>query len=189
MKLIATVLWGIFTCIPRAYDRFIVMSIKKSMLQSCGEKVTIGRGSNFTWSNVVIGDEVTVGINALFLSTRAKIIIGNHVIFGPNVTLITGDHRIDIVGCHINSVTDNEKLPENDKDIIIEGDNWIGANVIILKGVKIGEGAVVAAGSVVTKEVPKYTIWAGVPARQIGLRFDEEGIKRHNKILRKEQKK
>ena len=69
------------------------------------------------------------------------------------------------------SLTDKDKLPENDQDIVFEGDNWIGANATILKGVKIGYGAVVAAGAVVTKDVTPYAIVGGVPAKKIRNRY------------------
>ena len=69
-------------------------------------------------------------------------------------------------------VTDDEKLPENDLDVVFEGDNWIGASAIILKGVTIGKGSVIAAGSVVTKSIEPYTIVGGVPAKTIKKRFE-----------------
>ena len=106
------------------------------------------------------------------MCTRAKIIFGDHVMTGPGVTMITGGHRIDIPGRPMKSIHNNEKLPENDQDIILNGDNWIGANSIILRGVTIGEGAVVAAGAVVTNDVPPYSIVGGVPARVLKRRFD-----------------
>ena len=81
--------------------------------------------------------------------------------FGPNCSIITGDHRIDIVGKYMQEVTVAEKKPENDMPVVIEGDNWIGANALILKGVTVGKGAVVAAGSVVTHNVPSYSIVGG----------------------------
>lgn len=62
------------------------------------------------------------------------------------------------------SIGDDEKLPENDMDITIENDVWIGANVTILKGVTIREGSVIAAGAVVTKDVESYSIYGGVPS-------------------------
>ena len=83
--------------------------------------------------------------------------------FGPRVTVITGNHRTDVVGKPMIEVT--EKLPENDQDVVFEGDNWIGANVTILKGVTIGEGAVIAAGAVVTKNVDGYSIWGGTSTK------------------------
>lgn len=55
-------------------------------------------------------------------------------------------------------ITDEMKLTENDQSVTLCGDNWVGANATILKGVTIGEGAVVAAGSLVIKEVPPYAI-------------------------------
>ena len=103
--------------------------------------------------------------------------------FGPKVTVITGGHRTDIVGRYMSSVTDSEKRPEDDRDIVFEGDNWIGANVTVLRGVKIGKGAVVAAGAVVTKDVPAYSIVGGVPAKVIKNRFSEEDLKRHLEML------
>lgn len=69
----------------------------------------------------------------------AKIIIHDHVIFGPNVTIVTGDHRTDIVGRFIDEITDTNKLPENEQDVVIDGDNWIGANTSIMKSVKLEE--------------------------------------------------
>lgn len=67
--------------------------------------------------------------------------------------------------------------------VIIEGDNWIGANAIILKGVTVGRGAVVAAGSVVIHDVPPYSIVGGVPAKVISERFSPSEIQQHEKIL------
>ena len=69
--------------------------------------------------------------------------------------------------------TNKEKDKSIDKDVIFEGDNWIGANATILKGVTIGYGAVVGAGAVVTKDVPPYAIVGGNPAKIIRFRKDE----------------
>ena len=92
--------------------------------------------------------------------------------FGPGVTVVTGNHRIDIPGKYIIDITDQEKREEDDQPVIFEGDNWIGANAIILKGVTIGRGAVIAAGAVVTKSVPEYAIVGGNPAKVLRFRFD-----------------
>ena len=109
--------------------------------------------------------------------------------FGPGVTIITGDHRTDMIGRYMKTVGDNEKLPENDKDVIIENDVWVGANVTILKGVEIGEGSIVAAGSVVTKSVPPYSIVGGVPARVIKARFTPEQIEQHKEYIKEREEK
>ncbi len=99
------------------------------------------------------------------------------------MTIRGGDHRYDIVGRFIDTIKDEEKLPENDQDILFEGNNWIGMNVIILKGVKIGKGAIIAAGSVVTKNVPPYSIFGGVPGRVLKYRFTEKQILEHEKHI------
>lgn len=183
MKNIVRFFWELTHLIPRGFHKFILMPIIKLMLNSCGKKVIISSGCNFTWRNVDIGNDVYIGPHAMFMCTRARIVIGDHVMFGPNVSMITGGHRIDIVGRYMTSITNEEKLPENDKDIVLEGDNWIGANTTILKGVRIGKGAVVAAGAVVTKDVPPYSIVGGIPASVIKMRFDEETIKKHKNLL------
>ena len=166
--------------LDRIFERVLFQPYRRSLLGKCGKKVRIGMEG---WKNVEIGNYVCLGVETLFLTTRAKIHIGDHVIFGPNVSIITGDHRIDIKGKFIDQVTDKDKTSENDQDVIIEGDTWIGAHVIILKGVTIGRGAVVAAGAVVTKSVQPYAIVGGVPARVIGYRFEEEDIREHEELL------
>ena len=70
-----------------------------------------------------------------------------------------------------------------DKDIIIEQDVWIGANVTILKGVRIGRGAVVAAGSVVVRHIPPYAIAGGIPAKIIKFKWDFDDILTHESFL------
>ena len=98
---------------------------------------------------------------------------GDDVMFGPGVTVITGDHRTDILDRPMITVTDSEKSPDNDKDVVFEGDNWVGANAIILKGVTVGKGSVVSAGAVVTHDVPPYAIVGGVPAKVIRMRNEK----------------
>jgi acetyltransferase-like isoleucine patch superfamily enzyme len=159
------------------------MPFKKAMLKKCGKHVVIGKGSSMTYRNISVGDSVSIGKNAMFMCTRAEIIIGNHVMFGPSVFMITGGHQTDVVGRYMDSIQDNEKSPENDKDIVLEGDNWIGANAIILKGVTIGQGAVVAAGSVVTRNVPSYCIVGGIPAKVIKERFNPDEKAKHISLI------
>lgn len=131
--------------------------------------------------NIIIGNNVSIPKRATFYSTNAKLKIKDNVIFGPNPTIITGDHRIDVIGLPI--IDSHEKLPENDMDVTIEEDVWTGANVVILKGVTIGRGSVVAAGAVVTKSCPPYSIIGGVPARVLKYRFTIDGIIEHEKLI------
>lgn len=175
--------------IIKLFNRFALHPYYRHALKSCGSNVTFGKSVEITWKNCSVGDDVSIGGGALFICALAPISIGSHTMFGPNVTMITGDHRIDIVGRWMKSVTNTEKLPENDQPIILEGDNWIGANVTILKGVTIGQGAVIAAGAVVVKDVPPYSIVGGAPARVISHRFTNEQIYEHEKILGINRKK
>ena len=133
--------------------------------------------------NLSVGDGTSIPKGSTFYCTRAELIIGKKVLFGPNPTIITGDHRIDIIGKYIIDVTDDEKLPEQDVQVVIEDDCWIGANVTILKGVTIGRGSVVAAGAVVTKSFPPYSIIGGVPAKLIKIRFSQEQVLEHENLL------
>ena len=133
--------------------------------------------------NLSIGDHTLIPKGSTFYCTRAELRIGNNVIFGPKPTIITGDHRIDLIGKHIINITDEEKLPDQDLPVIIEDGVWCGANITILKGVTIGRGSVVAAGAVVTKSFPPYSIIGGIPAKVIRMRFTEEEIERHERLL------
>lgn len=168
----------------RAFNKLIMSPIKQARFAQCGRHVTVGAQSKFHYHNIYCGNHVSIGRNAEFICSRAKIKIGDHVMFGPHVFAITGMHRIDVLGRYMDEITNNEKLPENDKDIVFEGDNWIGANAVILRGVTIGTGAVVAAGAVVTKDVPPYSVVAGCPARVVKVRFDQTQIEQHEAILK-----
>lgn len=152
--------------------------IWKRCMKHCGVGVRIRPMSSDLkgLSNLSIGDFTSIPKGSTFYCTRAELHIGNKVIFGPKPTIITGDHRIDVIGKYIIDVTDEEKLPNQDAPVIIEDDVWCGANVTILKGVTIGRGSVIAAGAVVTKSCPPYSIIGGVPAHVIKRRFTDDEI-------------
>ena len=137
--------------------------------------------------NIIAGDYINIGCGATIFTKRAKLIIKGHFVSGPGLTVISGDH-MPIVGRFIDEVTNDDKdvldtLHQYDQDIIIEEDVWCGANVIILKGVTIGRGSVIAAGSVVTKNIPPYSIACGVPCRPIKQKWTSEKIQEHERIL------
>lgn len=98
------------------------------------------------------------------------------------MTIITGDHKY-IPGRWLDSIKANEKEDFYDQDVTIEEDVWIGANVTILKGVTIGKSSIIAAGSLVIKDVPPYSIVEGVPAKIIKMKWDENDIKLHDKFI------
>lgn len=130
---------------------------------------------------IELGDNVSIGPRAIIYAIYKKIIIGNNVLIGPNVTMVNGDHSIRKIGVPI--INNHEKLPQDDADIIVEDDVWIGANVTILKGVNIGRGCVIAAGAVVVKDTPPYTIIGGIPAKIIGVRFYADEVKQHESAI------
>jgi maltose O-acetyltransferase len=161
-------------------------SIQKKKFASCGRDVFVGPKCTFNESHLFLGNHIFIGERASFMAAVANIYIDDYVVFGPNVTIRGGDHRTDVVGKHIIEV--KEKLPENDKDVIIESGVWVGCNVVILKGVTVGRGAVIAAGSIVTKNVLPYSIVAGNPARILKMRFNEAEIHEHERQLRERLK-
>ena len=108
--------------------------------------------------NIEVGDNFFANYNFVVLD-GAKVTIGNNVFIAPNVGLYTAGHPLD-------HERRNQGI-EYARSITIEDDVWIGAGVQVCPGVTIGRGAVVAAGSIVTKDVPPFTMVAGVPAKVI----------------------
>ena len=159
--------------------------IWKRRMRHCGRGVYLRPMSSDIkgLENLSVGDGTSIPKGSTFYCTEAPLTIGKKVIFGPNPTIITGDHRTDIIGKYIIDVTVSEKLPENDAPVVIEDDVWCGANVTILKGVTIGRGSVVAAGAVVTQSFPPYSIIGGVPAKLLKRRFTEEEAKENDRQL------
>lgn len=180
-------MFNIKSLFERVYNKLYIPICKKRMA-NCGKEVYFSPyNSVFTYESMSVGNYVHIAYHADFVATRSRIIIGDHVVFGPHVCIRGGNHRVDVVGSYIDEVLDSDKLPENDADVIFEGDNWIGMNVTILKGVKIGRGAIIAAGSVVVRDVPRYSIVGGVVAKVLKMRFSEEEIAKHERILSEKQ--
>lgn len=157
---------------PKAWNRLIASPFHCMSFGKCGKHVRVGSHAVIQGrEHIQAADHVSIGRGCTFLCTRADVVIGDHVMFGPNVTVITENHRTDVRDKYMSDVTDRDKRPQDDQPVVFEGDNWIGANAVILKGVTIGRGAVVAAGAIVTKSVPDYTIVGGNPAKVIKERF------------------
>lgn len=149
---------------------------------------TFGRGTVFYAPN-----EMSIGANVYigkYCSLETDIEIGSGVIVGNNVGLVGRyDHDYSAIGIAIKDAPwiGNRDYAFKGKGlkIIIEDDVWIGYGSILLSGVKIERGAIIAAGSVITKNVEAYSIVAGNPAKKIGMRFLPEEIAIHEELLRK----
>jgi len=132
----------------------------------------------------ILGNHVGIGHYCVL---NTDVVLGNHVMLAAHVGLIARDpHTTDLVG-----VTMFES-PRGDKyRIVIEDDVWIGFGAVVLSGVHIGRGAIVAAGAVVTEDVPPYSIVAGSPAKVIKYRFSSDQILEHDHylVLRRDQDK
>jgi acetyltransferase-like isoleucine patch superfamily enzyme len=112
--------------------------------------------------NIYLGENSRINqYCCIWASENSKIILGDNVAMGPGVKIFSSNYQ----------TTDTEVpmilQPFVEKDILIGNDVWLGANSVIVAGVKIGDGSIIAAGSVVTKDIPEYTIAAGAPAKPI----------------------
>lgn len=109
-------------------------------------------------ARICIGDYTSINNNFLAIACK-EILIGSHCRIGINCQVLDSDFH---------DIEKNQRSSAGQSDAIVLGDNvWIGNNVIILKGVRIGENSIVGAGSVVTKSIPDNEIWGGSPARFI----------------------
>lgn len=117
-------------------------------------------------SKITIGDNVWMSKNIAFYAMNG-IVIGNDVIIAKDVSLISGNHGFKKASLKINE----QGFEKTAKPITIKDGVWIGDKAIVLKGVTIGKGAVIGAGSVVTKDVPEYSVVAGNPAKIISKRI------------------
>ncbi len=140
---------------------FVRTLIFKICLKKKGKRGNIDYGVYMRYMNhIELGDDVSINRNSQFHASHhfknVKISIGNHVAIGPNVCFLVAGH-------------DTSKLTLDDTaaDIVVKDHVWICGNSTVLQGVTIGEGAVVAAGAVVTKDVEPYTIVGGIPAVKI----------------------
>lgn len=136
--------------------------------------------------NVWVGESTYGKLNVYCNGANVKLRIGRFCSIGPNVCFVlNADHYLNNISTFpfkvmiCNSVK-YEAISKG--DIIIDDDVWFSCNCTILSGVHIGQGAVIAAGSVVTKDVPPYAIVGGVPAKVIKYRFEPEMIEELLKI-------
>ena len=170
----------ILDSIKSRYHSQIYSRYQKRRFASCGYDVAIGEDCHFfPYENIHLGDHIYIGPGARFISSEASIYIGSYVMLGPEVAIVTGNHRINVIGMYMFDV--KQKNPEDDMNVIIGDDVWVGMRAMLLKGVKIGRGSVIAAGAVVIEDVPDYSKYLG--KGKIKPRFTEEEIIVHQTML------
>jgi maltose O-acetyltransferase len=156
--------YGLFRYLPASssrytrWTRFLRRIVCTPLFRFAGANINVERGAAFgTGRKVSVGNNSGIGINCQIFG---EISIGNWVMMGPDVMFITTSHRFD--------QTDKPMYAQGisgEKKIVINDDVWIGARCIFLPGVSVGQGSVIGAGSVVTKNIPEFSIAAGNPAR------------------------
>ena len=123
--------------------------------------------------------------HATISTNNARFIMKKGAGSAEGLSVHTGNHMM-VVGKFYRAVTEKDKKDSGgtfDKDVIVEEDAWVGCNVTLLSGVTIGRGAVIAAGAVVTKDIPPYSIAGGVPAKFIKFKWSKEQILQHEAQL------
>lgn len=136
----------------------------KILLKKMGRKVLIRSGVRIDYPENIEIDDFSGVNDYCFIEGGVSVKIGKWVRLGPHVSILTMNH-----------VYQSRKIPIKQqglekKPVVIDDDVWIGINSVILPGVTIGKGAVVAAGSIVTKDVEPYSIVGGIPAKHIKMR-------------------
>lgn len=139
----------------------------RPVFRDCGLNVNIEHGADFgSGRNISIGDNSSIGVDC---RVYGDVVFGANVMTGPDVIIGPPEHGY--------SRTDIPMISQgfgSARQVVIGDDVWIGARVIILAGRQIGNGAIVAAGAIVTRDVPDYAIVGGNPARVIKSRLQDD---------------
>ena len=145
-----------------------------------GKNVHVQWSTTFSAPNrkIRIGNDVGIGGRCVITS---DLVISNDVLIAPHVALLSRyPHRADLVGSSM-----FQGPPADRGEIVIEEDVWIGFGAIILSGVRIGRGSIIAAGAVVLKDVPRYSVYLPQQDHVLRSRFTPEQIERHEAALQR----
>lgn len=171
MRLLALILYyGIAKRLPssdskfslgaKAFRRFLCKHIFDNVSDDANIEKNVFFGSG---RQISLGKKSGIGLNARI---QGPLDIGDFVMMGPDVMIYTSNHETSRVDIPMIDQGDTEK-----QKVIIEDDVWIGARAILMPGVRIGKGSIIAAGAVVTSDVEAYSVVGGVPARLIKKRI------------------
>lgn len=146
--------------------RAIRSRVAAPLFLQAGRSINVEHGASFGKGNRIrIGDRSGLGINARL---DGPVSIGSDVMMGPDVMIYAIGHDFSDTGTPM--IQQGMTAP---REVVIEDDVWIGARAILLPGVRVGQGSVVAAAAVVTKSVPPFSVVAGNPARVVKTRIGD----------------
>lgn len=173
LRRLRTGIINIITQYVNPYDR--------SKYGRIGEHSIVKSNSLLVQEKMYLGDYVIIQEQTNFIANKGKLIVGKYSVISSGCTIVPGAHKLT-VGVPFYLAAMNH-INDAEGDIVIEEDCWIGTGCILLPKCHIGRGAVVGAGSVVTKDVPPYAIVAGAPAKIIATKFSIEQILKHELSL------
>lgn len=177
MKALIRRLLGGFRTIYQQY----VEPYNKKKYAKIGEHTIIASNTYMVPRNMKIEDYCVIQDRLNFISFKGKLYVKKYSVISSGVTIVPASHQLTVgVPFYLYTVG---HINDKEGDVRIDEDCWIGTGSIILSNCHIGRGAVVAAGAVVTKDVPPYAVVAGVPARIIASKFTREQIMEHESIL------
>ena len=169
-------------------DRFWLFFIKRCM-GYCGKNVKMFPTTSVIKGvqNIYLSDDVRFGRYAMIYTSDAKFIVDTKVAIAPYFKVITGNHH-----SHVGHFFFDNDMPINkddNKDVRIESDCWVGTNVTVLAGVTIGRGSIIASGALLNKSFPPYSIIGGVPGKLLKYRFSIDEILEHESVLYPQEKR
>lgn len=158
---------GTAKLLPRSTHSSVSRRIRgffaRRICASVGKDVNIERGATFG-RLLTIGDRSGVGVDC---ELRGEVHLGNDVMMAPECCFYTVNHEVSRCDIPMREQGDAEAEP-----IYVGDDVWFGRRAMVMPGVRIGDGCIIAAGAVVTKDIPSFSIAGGVPARIIGSRVE-----------------
>lgn len=138
--------------------RYIIL---KALIRSCGDNVRIGTNVQILgWDKLSVGNNVSIHSNC-YIDANGEIVIGDNVSIAHNTSILSTNHNWNDISIPI------KYNPITHKKVIVSENVWIGCGSRILAGVRIDTRSIIAAGAVVTKDVPSNTIFGGIPAKLI----------------------
>lgn len=177
------------TILHNLWSFFCINYPEKKKLGKCGKGTKIEYPVYFqSPESIFIEDYCQIRRGCTIInSPNERVIIKKYSLLSINATIVSQNH-VSTVGIPIVLLAPSH-INDKRNDLIIEEDVWLGANVTLITGAKLGRGCIVAAGALVNKEVPPYAVVAGIPARIIAVKFSKEQILQHESVLYQEEER